>query len=167
MSQDINQIKSNQIILKDQISGITSGKMLNNKYLDDVEISKKKIMKSITDSENKVYYDPENKPGISNLLTIYSCLSGEEISVIEDRYKNIENYGIFKRDLCNLLEEELKPLQEKVSSLLKEGTLRGILSEGASKARNYASHKLADIYFATGLLDETEYILEYNGVTSC
>ena len=135
--------------------------------LDDIEISKKKIMKSITDSENKVYYDPENKPGISNLLTIYSCLSGEKISVIEDRYKNIENYGIFKRDLCNLLEAELKPLQEKVSSLLKEGTLRGILSEGASKARNYASRKLSDIYFATGLLDETEYILEYNGVTSC
>ena len=135
--------------------------------LDDIEISKKKIMKSITDSENKVYYDPENKPGISNLLTIYSCLSGEKISVIEDRYKNIENYGIFKRDLCNLLEAELKPLQEKVSSLLKEGTLRGILSEGAGKARNYASRKLSDIYFATGLLDETEYILEYNGVTSC
>lgn len=135
--------------------------------LDDIEISKKKIMKAVTDSEDKVYYDLENKPGISNLLTIYSCLSGEEISVIEDRYKNIENYGVFKKDLCKLLENELKPIQEKVSKLLEGETLREILNEGANKAKHYAYHKLKDIYYSIGLLSDSEYILDYSGVISC
>lgn len=119
--------------------------------LDDIEISKKKIMKAVTDSEDKVYYDPINKPGISNLLTIYSCLSGEDIKVIEDRYKDAINYGVFKKDLCTLLEKELLPIQQKVSHLKESGRLDYILYEGKNYANIYSQSKLDKIYKEVGL----------------
>ena len=121
--------------------------------LDDIEISKKKIMKAVTDSEDKVYYDPINKPGISNLLTIYSCLSGEDIKVIEDRYKDAVNYGIFKKDLCALLEKELLPIQEKVNKLKESGDLDLILYNGSTIAQLAAKRKITEIYKKVGLLD--------------
>jgi len=121
--------------------------------LDDIEISKKKIMKALTDSEDKVYYDPINKPGISNLLTIYSCLSGEDIKVIEDRYKDAINYGIFKKDLCTLLEKELLPIQEKVKKLKESGDLDLILFKGSLSAQSAAKRKITEIYKKVGLLD--------------
>lgn len=120
--------------------------------LDDIEISKKKIMKAVTDSEDKVYYDPINKPGISNLLTIYSCLSGEDIKVIEDRYKDAINYGVFKKDLCALLEKELLPIQEKVNKLKESGDLNLILFNGSLSAQLAAKRKITEIYKKVGLL---------------
>lgn len=121
--------------------------------LDDIEISKKKIMKAVTDSEDKVYYDPVNKPGISNLLTIYSCLSGEDIKVIEDRYKDAVNYGVFKKDLCSLLEKELLPIQEKVNKLKESGELNLVLYTGSVEAQLVANRKITQIYKKVGLLE--------------
>ena len=62
--------------------------------LDDINISKKKIMKALTDSENCFKYDPENKPGLSNLISIYSALSGQAIEEIVNQYKELENYEV-------------------------------------------------------------------------
>lgn len=120
--------------------------------LDDIEISKKKIMKALTDSENKFYYDPVNKPGLSNLITIYSCLSGLSIENVVESFKDVENYGVFKKELCKLLEAELVPLQNKVKELKESNTLTNILNEGNRKASKYAQNKLEDIYCRVGLI---------------
>lgn len=119
--------------------------------LDDIEISKKKIMKATTDSEGKIYFDKENKPGISNLLTIYSCLTDRSIGDIVSKYANIENYGIFKRDLCAILENTLVPIQNRVKQLKTEGILDSILLDGKIAAQDYADKKLELIYKKIGL----------------
>ena len=119
--------------------------------LDDIEVSKKKIMKSITDSDNEVRFDPENKPGISNLLTIYSCLSGKTIEELEVQYKNVENYGVFKRDLCEVLEKELVELQNRVKQIRDSGIDLEILEYGNKQANNIASEKIEEIYEKVGL----------------
>ncbi len=119
--------------------------------LDDIEISKKKIMKAITDSENKVYYDVEKKPGVSNLMMIYSKLSGLSLKDIEEKYKDIDNYGIFKKDLANILEVELKDLQEKYN-LAKALELDACLEETEKFVNEIANKKIQEVYKKVGLV---------------
>ena len=119
--------------------------------LDDIEISKKKIMKAITDSENQVKFDPINKPGVSNLLTIYSCLSGKTIEELENKYQDIENYGVFKRDLCDVLEKELSSLQSRVNQIRESGVDLEILEYGNQQANKIAGDKIEEIYGIVGL----------------
>ena len=119
--------------------------------LDDIEISKKKIMKAVTDSENKFYYDPVNKPGLSNLITIYSCLSGLPIDYVVNTFRDVENYGVFKRKLCTLLELELVPLQETVKKIQGSGFDLVVLKQGAKVANVLAKDKLDQIYKNVGL----------------
>jgi tryptophanyl-tRNA synthetase len=119
--------------------------------LDDIEISKKKIMKALTDSENKFYYDPENKPGLSNLINIYSALSGQAIEEIVEQYKDSENYGVFKKALCELLEAELVPLQEKVKEIKESKSYNQVLQDGSLSAQQLANKKMAKVYKAIGI----------------
>lgn len=119
--------------------------------LDDIEISKKKIMKALTDSENKFYYDPENKPGLSNLINIYSALSGQAIEEIVEQYKDSENYGVFKRALCELLEKELLPIQEKVKEIKESKSYIQVLQDGGWSAQQLANEKMTQVYKAIGI----------------
>lgn len=119
--------------------------------LDDIEISKKKIMKALTDSENKFYYDPNNKPGLSNLISIYASLADISVEKVVEKFKDIENYGIFKRALCELLEKELLSIQDKVLELKENKKYLEILDQGAHKASQIASNKLQNIYNKIGL----------------
>jgi tryptophanyl-tRNA synthetase len=119
--------------------------------LDPIEISKKKIMKALTDSENKFYYDPENKPGLSNLINIYSALSGQAIEEIVAQYKNSENYGVFKRALCELLEKELLPIQEKVKEIKESKSYVQVLQDGGWAAQQLANEKMTKVYKAIGI----------------
>jgi tryptophanyl-tRNA synthetase len=119
--------------------------------LDDIEISKKKIMKAVTDSENAFYYNPETKPGLSNLISIYSALSGQTIDEVVAQYKETENYGVFKRALCELLEKELAPIQEKVQELKATNYCERILDTGAAYARHLAAEKLGTVYKKVGI----------------
>jgi tryptophanyl-tRNA synthetase len=121
--------------------------------LDPIEISKKKIMKALTDSENKFYYDPENKPGLSNLINIYSALSGQAIEEIVEQYKDSENYGIFKKALCGLLEAELVPLQEKVKAIKESKSYLQVLHEGSLSAQQLANKKMTKVYKAIGIYE--------------
>ena len=77
--------------------------------LDEVSVARKKIMGATTDSEMCVKYDPENKPGISNLINIYAAITGDNISQVEEKFKN-SNYGEFKKNVadvvCQFLEKE-------------------------------------------------------------
>jgi tryptophanyl-tRNA synthetase len=119
--------------------------------LDDIEISKKKIMKAVTDSENAFYYNPETKPGLSNLISIYSALSGQTVEEVVEQYKDTENYGVFKRALCELLEKELLPIQEKVKELKTTKYCERILEAGAAYASYLATEKMQLIYKNIGL----------------
>ena len=120
--------------------------------LDPIEISKKKIMKALTDSENKFYYDPENKPGLSNLINIYAALADITVDDVVNLFKDAENYGVFKRALCELLEAELVPLQQKVAKIQSTGTYKEVLFEGAMFATEITRKKMIDVYTKIGLM---------------
>ena len=120
--------------------------------LDDIEISKKKIMKALTDSENKFYYNPETKPGLSNLINIYSALSNLTVEEVVEKYKDSENYGVFKRALCELLEKELLPLQEKVKEIKETQSYKEVLFEGAMFATEITRKKMCEVYTKIGLM---------------
>jgi tryptophanyl-tRNA synthetase len=119
--------------------------------LDDIEISKKKIMKALTDSENAFYYDPENKPGLSNLINIYSALSDLSINEVVEKYKDSENYGVFKKALCELLEAELVPIQNKVKEIKASDDINIALYLGRTDAQQLATLKMTDVYEKLGL----------------
>lgn len=118
--------------------------------LDDINNSKKKIMSAVTDSENKIYFDEENKPGISNLISIYASITNTSIKEIEDKYKN-SNYGTFKKDLADLLEKFILPIQEKYKKYRYNDELIKILHNGAIEAEKVASKKLLEVREKMGI----------------
>lgn len=118
--------------------------------LDDPSVIRKKIMSSVTDSEGIIKYDVENKPGISNLLTIYSAITKKSIESIQDDYIN-KGYGEFKSDLAEIVIVELAPIQEKYKSLITSDELDIYLNRGAERARQIAGLKLQAIYKKIGL----------------
>lgn len=122
-------------------------------YLDDdIAISKKKIMSAVTDNENKISYDKENKPGISNLLEIYASLKNISIEEAVIHFKDCQGYGAFKKEVSDALEQELVPLQEKFK-LIRQDTakLDEILKEGSKKATKIAKKVLLKVKKAVGL----------------
>ena len=118
--------------------------------LDDINVSKKKIMSAITDSDNAIYYDVKNKPGISNLLTIYSILSGESIDALVERYQGV-GYGQFKKDLAEVVGNELQKIHDKYNEINQGNYIDTILNEGADKARYMARKKLAKVERKIGI----------------
>ncbi len=101
--------------------------------LDEPSKIKKSIMKATTDSEGIIKFDIENKPGISNLLNIYSVLSAKTISELEAAYEG-KGYGDFKKDLVEVTTEALLPIQEKYKDIRESDELLNILKDGAEKA---------------------------------
>ena len=97
--------------------------------LDDVEVIRKKIMSATTDSEMSVKYDPENKPGISNLLNIYISLTGKSIEEAEAQFAN-SNYGEFKKEVANVVIEEVSKIQVKYNELVQTNAIEEILNNG-------------------------------------
>lgn len=118
--------------------------------LDDEKQIEKKIKSAVTDSEGIVKYDKENKPGVSNLLTIYSILSNKSIPQLESEYEG-KGYGEFKADVANVLIDSLKPIQQKYYELVDSPLLDQILDEGAEKANKVASKMLKKMENAMGL----------------
>lgn len=110
------------------------------RLLDDPEIIRKKIMKATTDSESIVRFDEENKPGISNLINIYSALTNKSIDEIENEFKDA-NYGTFKKYVCDVVIEELSKIREKYFEYLNSDIIDKILEEGRQKSRTYAKAK--------------------------
>ena len=119
--------------------------------LDDVEVSRKKIMKAVTDAESKIYYDPINKPGISNLLTIYAAIKNISIQDAEAEFRNETDYGIFKKAVADVVCNELLTVQMKVSEFKASGKLNTVLADGAKIANTIANRKIQKIYNKIGL----------------
>ena len=109
--------------------------------LDDLKVARKKIMGAVTDSDNLVKYDVENKPGISNLMTIFSCLSGKSFEEIENEYAT-SGYGTFKKAVADCVCETLEKIQIKYHEVIDSGTLDRVLTQGAQKAREIAQKKM-------------------------
>ena len=118
--------------------------------LEDLNISRKKIMSAVTDSDNSIYYNMEEKPGISNLLTIMSALTGENIDDIAKKYDGL-GYGVFKKAVADVVINELSALQAKVKEIQSSGIIDKILEEGAAKASYLARKKLSKVYRKIGL----------------
>lgn len=110
----------------------------------------KKIKSAQTDSDNSIRFDPDNKPGISNLLTIYSLFANESIDNIEQKYEG-KGYGEFKEDLAEIVVSCLKPIQERYYNLIESEKLDQILDEGANKANERANQMLIKVEKAMGL----------------
>ena len=119
---------------------------------DDLTTIRKKIMSAVTDSGSEIKYDVENKPGISNLLTIYAAL--KEIS-IEDAEKEFANsrYGDFKKAVADVVCNELGAFQEKYRQILESKEYEKVLLEGAARAREVANSTLKRVKKAVGLLN--------------
>ncbi|MDT0543866.1 MULTISPECIES: tryptophan--tRNA ligase [Streptomyces] len=120
--------------------------------LDEPKVSAKKIKSAVTDTETEVRFDEEKKPGISNLLTIYSTLTGTSIADLERTYEG-KGYGAFKTELAEVLVEWVTPFRESTQEYLADpATLDGILAKGAEKARAVAGETLARTYDKVGFL---------------
>ncbi|GAA0325187.1 tryptophan--tRNA ligase [Bacillus carboniphilus] len=118
--------------------------------LDEPKQIEKKIKSAVTDSEGIVEYDKENKPGISNLLSIYSIFSGETIDEIVQKYEG-KGYGDFKGDLAQVVVDALTPIQQRYYELIDSEELDQILDEGAQKANAIASKMAKKMENAMGL----------------
>lgn len=118
--------------------------------LDDLNRVKKKIMSAVTDSDNEIRYDKENKPGISNLLTIYSTLTDLPIKDIEEKYQG-KGYGDFKKDLAEIVANFLKPIQDRFKEIRNSIELDDILDKGAERAKRLAYKKVKKVEHKVGL----------------
>lgn len=118
--------------------------------LDEPSKIKKSIMKATTDSEGEVRFDVDKKPGISNLINIYSVLSGESISSIEKQYSG-KGYGDFKKDLVDITDNALKPIRDNFNEIRNSEELLRILSDGAEKANEISERTLARVKDTFGL----------------
>ncbi|KSU62222.1 tryptophan--tRNA ligase [[Bacillus] enclensis] len=118
--------------------------------LDDPKQIEKKIKSAVTDSDGIVKYDKENKPGVSNLLSIYSILEGTTIEELEHKYDG-KGYGEFKSDLAQVVVNTIKPIQDRYNELIDSEELDDILDRGAEKANRAAGKMLKKMERAMGL----------------
>lgn len=119
--------------------------------LDNPEEARKKIMSATTDSGSEVKYDPEKKPGISNLISIYSELSGKKIEEIEKEFEG-KGYGEFKKAVANVVCDFLTEFGEKYKKARRGEGLNEILRSGAEKAYKISHPKLMEVYEKVGFV---------------
>ena len=120
------------------------------RILDSPKQIEKKIKSSVTDSEGIVAFDPENKPGVSNLLTIESALTGTPIPTLVANYEG-KGYGDFKASVAEAIINHFAPIQQRYEELLNSSELDSILDRGAEKANQLANDTLAKMEVAMGL----------------
>lgn len=120
--------------------------------LEDPARSAKKIRSAVTDPGREIRFDPEGKPGVSNLLTIFSALSGRTVPELERAYEG-KGYGVLKQDLGALVVELVTPFQERTHAFMDDPSqLDKLLAVGAEKARAVAGATLRDAYDRIGFL---------------
>lgn len=120
--------------------------------LEDPAKIAKKIRSAVTDTGREIIFDRENKPGIANLLTIYSALSGRTIDDLVNAYAG-KGYGDLKKDLAEVITEFVRPIQERTRGFLDDpAQLDKVLAAGADKARSVAGATLRAVYERVGFL---------------
>ncbi|MGW0080504.1 tryptophan--tRNA ligase [Streptomyces sp. NPDC003393] len=120
--------------------------------LDEPKATAKKVRSAVTDTDTVVRFDPETKPGVSNLLTIYSTLTGTSVAALEEKYAG-KGYGALKTDLAEVVVDFVTPFKEQTQQYLDDPeTLDSILAKGAEKARTVAAETLSRAYDRVGFL---------------
>lgn len=141
--------------LQDPTSKMSKSSSIPNDSIflnDEPDVIMSKFKKAVTDSENIVRYDTENKPGISNLISIYGAISGKTNDEVEKEFEG-KGYGDFKKAVAECVIEELRPLQTKYKELVSNPEyLKQIYVEGADKAKEKAEKTLRDVYSKIGLV---------------
>jgi tryptophanyl-tRNA synthetase len=120
--------------------------------LDDPKVSAKKVRSAVTDSDTAIRFDVEEKPGISNLLTIYSALTGDSVEKLVDSYAG-RGYGDLKSDLAEVVVDFVTPFRDRTLELLDDrAQLDRVVAAGAERAEAVAQRTLADVYDRVGFL---------------
>ncbi|MFW3169929.1 tryptophan--tRNA ligase [Geodermatophilus sp. CPCC 206100] len=120
--------------------------------LDDPKVTAKKIRSAVTDTGREIVADPVAKPGITNLLTIHSALSGESIAQLEERFAG-HGYGDLKKELAEVVVDFVTPVRERTQELLDDqAELERVLAAGAARAREVAAGTVAAVYDRVGFL---------------
>jgi tryptophanyl-tRNA synthetase len=123
--------------------------------LDPPKTSAKKIRSAVTDNEREIRYDPENKPGVANLLTIYSAMTDRKIAELEADYEG-KGYGDLKKDLGEVVAAFAEPFAERVNGYLADpAELDRVLARGATRARDVAGATLQRVQERIGFLPST------------
>ena len=118
--------------------------------LEPISSIKKKIRAAVTDSDSIVKYDKENKPGITNLMNIYSVLTNLSFEEIEKKYEG-KGYGDFKGDLADIVGDEIGKIQDKYNEIINSPILNEILDKGKERATLLAERKIEKVYKKLGL----------------
>ena len=120
--------------------------------MDSPEVIQRKFKRAVTDSETSVRYDKENKPGVSNLLTIYCAATGKSLEEAEEIFQD-QGYGVFKPAVGDAVIELLRPIREEAQRLMADKAyLEGIYRQGAQRASRIADRTLAKVYKKVGFL---------------
>ncbi|MGD9483404.1 tryptophan--tRNA ligase [Streptomyces sp. TRM70308] len=120
--------------------------------LDEPKATAKKIRSAVTDTGTEIRYDPVNKPGVSNLLTLHATLTGTPVAELERRYEG-KGYGALKVELADVVTDWVTPFRERTQEYLGDPeTLDSLLAKGAEKARTVAAETLARAYDKVGFL---------------
>ncbi|MET3810739.1 tryptophan--tRNA ligase [Arthrobacter sp. UYEF3] len=120
--------------------------------LEEPRIAAKRIKSAVTDAGTSIRFDREGKPGISNLLTIYSTLTGKPMAELETEYEG-KMYGHLKTDLAEVMVDFITPLRDRTNELMADpAELDRLLAQGAERAREIASVTLARVYERMGFL---------------
>jgi tryptophanyl-tRNA synthetase len=150
-------VKETAKILDLQDPGIKMSKSASSpggivEMLEDPKRSAKKIRSAVTDSGTEIRFDEEDKPGISNLLTIFSALTGRSVPDLEKEYAG-RGYGDFKKDLGEAVVDFVTPFRDRTLQLLDDrAELDGVLRRGAERAREVAERTLGDVYDRVGFV---------------
>ena len=129
----------------------TDPKGLVNIMDDDTTIAKK-IKSAVTDTEGSIRMDWENKPGVSNLLSIHSSLSGESLISLEERFAGA-GYGVLKSEVAEVVVSSLSPIRDRANELMSDqAELDRLLAQGADKAKTIAEATLAAVYDRVGFI---------------
>ncbi|UOQ59756.1 tryptophan--tRNA ligase [Leucobacter rhizosphaerae] len=122
------------------------------KVLDPANVTKKKIMRAVTDDDATIRFDRAEKPGVSNLLTIFSVLTGRPVASIEDEFAG-RGYGDLKKGLVEVVEETFAPVRTRTEELLADrAELDRLLASAAERANEVAGRTLSRVYDAIGLI---------------
>jgi tryptophanyl-tRNA synthetase len=120
--------------------------------LDDPKVTAKKIRSAVTDTGREIVADPVGKPGVTNLLTIHSALSGQTVAQLEEHFAG-RGYGDLKKELAEVVTDALAPVQARTAELLDDtAELERVLAAGAARAREVAAPTLAAVYDRVGFL---------------
>lgn len=141
--------------LQDPASKMSKSDENPNAYiglLDEPDVIMRKFRRAVTDSDMRIRYDEKNKAGVSNLMSIYSCMNGKSFDEIEKEFEG-RGYGDFKTAVGESVVDTLKPVQERYKELMEDkGYLDSVMREGAEKAAYESNKTLRKVYKKVGLL---------------